>query len=87
MTDALLRDEVVVRQEIVRQGLFEFGGARKAGLLAKFADATVESLNHAVCLGMAGRAMAQERGLDRLACDLDHAQGLICGGDWSTQEE
>jgi hypothetical protein len=33
------------------------------------------------------RAMAQEKGLDRLACDLDHAQGLICGGDWSTGTE
>jgi hypothetical protein len=38
----------------VRQGLFEFCGTRKAGLLAEFADATVESLNHAVRLGMAG---------------------------------
>jgi hypothetical protein len=33
------------------------------------------------------RAMAKERGLDRLACELDHAQGLICGGDWSAQAE
>jgi hypothetical protein len=30
------------------------------------------------------RAKAQEKGLNHLACDLDHAQGLICGGDWST---
>jgi hypothetical protein len=55
MTDGLLRDEVVVHQRKVRQGLFEFGGTGKAGLLAKFADTAVESLNHAVRLGMAGR--------------------------------
>jgi hypothetical protein len=32
MSDGLVRDEVVVRQRIVVQCLFEFGGARKAGL-------------------------------------------------------
>jgi hypothetical protein len=32
--------------------LFEFGGARKAGLLVKFADASIEAFNHAVRLGM-----------------------------------
>lgn len=29
------------------------------------------------------REAAQAKGLDRLACDLDHAQGLICGETWS----
>jgi hypothetical protein len=55
MTNGLLRDEGVVRQRKVCQGLFEFGGTGKAGLLTEFAGATVESLNHAVRLGMAGR--------------------------------
>jgi hypothetical protein len=53
MSDGLLRDEVVVRQEIVHQGLFKFSRAPEACLLAKFADASVETLDHAVCLGMA----------------------------------
>jgi hypothetical protein len=34
-SNSLLRDEVVVHQEIIVQCLFEFGGARKASLLAK----------------------------------------------------
>jgi hypothetical protein len=55
MSNGLLRDEVVVRQEIVLQGLFEFGGAPETGLLAQFADASIEAFNHAVCLGMARR--------------------------------
>jgi hypothetical protein len=69
MTDGLLRDEGVVRQRKVCQGLFEFGGAGKAGLLAKFADATVESLDHAVRLGMAGR--------DEAVVDLGVGAGLV----------
>ncbi|HEX8963754.1 MAG TPA: hypothetical protein VF801_12195, partial [Rhodocyclaceae bacterium] len=28
------------------------------------------------------RQLAEEKGLSRLACDLDHAQGLICGENW-----
>lgn len=28
-------------------------------------------------------AAARQKELHRLACDLDHAQGLICGGSWS----
>jgi hypothetical protein len=35
MSNGLLWDEVVVRQEIIVQCFFEFGGAPKAGLLAK----------------------------------------------------
>jgi hypothetical protein len=53
MSNGLLRDEVVVRSEIIVQCLFEFGSARKAGLLAKFVDASIEAFNHAICLGMA----------------------------------
>jgi hypothetical protein len=31
-------------------------------------------------------AAARQKGLARLACDIDRAQGLICGGDWSVEE-
>jgi hypothetical protein len=44
MSDGALRDEVVVRQEIILQSLFEFGGALEAGLLAEFADTSIETL-------------------------------------------
>jgi hypothetical protein len=47
MSDGALWDEVVIRQEIILQGLFEFGGALEAGLLAEFADTSVETLDQA----------------------------------------
>jgi hypothetical protein len=55
VSNSLLRDEAVVRQEIIVQCLFEFGGARKVGLLAKFVDVSIEAFDHAICLGMARR--------------------------------
>jgi hypothetical protein len=55
MSDGLLWDEVIVRQEIVHQGLFKFSRAPEAGPLAEFADASVHAFDHAVCPGMARR--------------------------------
>ena len=43
---------MVIDLEIAFQGLFKFGGRMEAGLSAEFADASVKSLDHAVCLRM-----------------------------------
>jgi hypothetical protein len=56
----------------------KFGDARKARLLAKFADAVIEAFNHAVRLGMAWRNKAM---VDLGAGAVDGDEEIAPGDD------
>src|SRR3982751_6618474 len=66
-----LRDQVVVREQIVLESLVQIGGGGESGLVDDVADASVEALDHAVGLRASWRAQAV-LGADGLAGQVEY---------------
>ena len=74
-----LGNVMVVGQQILIERGIELASAGEAGLLDQVADAAVEALDHAVCLGVPGRAQAVLNA-HRRAGHIEHMAARRCPG-------